>query len=412
MSISFSRCIFVPVSIGWFLSIVLFIRKNRRKRSSLSALNMKTQVLKIEPSKKTEDIRKVAQLLEQGGIAAIPTETVYGLAARVHPDTLRRLDAVKKRQDGKRYTLHIGDKADLGRYVPRPGAPMRKLTELGWPGPITAIFELDKKSLEHQEHKLGKETTRILYLDGTIGIRCPDFPESSEILKAAFVPIVAPSANPGSQPPAISASQVLDYFDGEIEIIVDGGNDACRYKKSSTVVKYGAEGLEILREGVYGREDIQKMATVRILFVCTGNTCRSPMAEGLCKKILSDKIGCSIDSLANFGYIIESAGVAALEGLAASQEAEVICRQYGISISGHRSRSLNLQKISESDYIFVMSPAHFHACIAMSGGSNRSLYMLDPENEVPDPIGRGLEVYQKCAEQMESAIKERIDEIL
>lgn len=373
--------------------------------------SMKTQILKIESPAQPDEIRRIARLLDQGGIAAIPTETVYGLAARVHPETLRRLDAVKERQEGKRYTLHIGDKADLSFYIPKLTAPARKLISKGWPGPITLVFELDEKALMQQKEKLGKETFDVLYSDHTIGIRCPDLPLCRNILNAAGVPLVAPSANPGSQPPAISAEQVMNYFNGKIEMIISGGPDCCRYKKSSTVVKFGADGIKVLREGIYSHEDISGMSTIRILFVCTGNTCRSPMAEAVCKKILADKIGCSIDTLSCFGYKIESAGIAAIEGLPASEEAEFVCRQFGISIAGHRSRTLTPQLIRDFDFVFAMSPAHLQISQAMSA-PDAKISLLDPNKEVPDPIGRGVEEYKKCAVQMEYALKERIDDFL
>ena len=294
----------------------------------------------------------------------------------------------------------------------QPSIQALKLVEKGWPGPITIVFELDQTSLAQQQKKYNKETYNILYGNGNVGIRCPDLPVCSRILSAALVPIVAPSANPDSLLPALSAQQVIDYFDGKIEGVIDGGESSCRYKKSSTVVKLGAKGIEILREGVYSKEDILKMATVRILFVCTGNSCRSPIAEGLCKKILADKFGCSIDELSNFGYKIESAGVAAIDGLPASTEAEVVCREFGTSTADHQTRQLTFQVIQGADLIFVMSWAHFHACMEISGSIGGQIRMLDEKSEVQDPIGRGIQAYRECAEQIVSALKERIDEFL
>ncbi len=374
-------------------------------------LIMKTQYLKIEPDQ-ADLIRKVAQCIEQGGIAAIPTETVYGLAARVRTDTLNRLDQVKQRPQEKRYTLHIGDKKDLLRYVPNPPAPARKLVNLAWPGPITIVFELNRANLENQEKKLGIEICQVLYQDSTIGIRCPDLPLCSEILKSTGISVVAPSANPSSHPPATTAQQAIDYFDGKIDLVIDGGKNVCSHKKSSAVVKFGATGIQVLREGVYSNEDIKRLTTVRILFVCTGNSCRSPIAEGLCQKILADKFGCTIDELSHFGYTIESAGLAAMEGLPASVEAEVVCREFGVSIEKHQSRQLIPHRLAESDFIFTMTSAHAKACSEMAGGLGERIKRLDQKGDISDPIGRGLPAYRNCAEQIQAALKERIDELI
>ncbi len=369
---------------------------------------MRTEIIKLENPLNKDAVREIARLLEQGQIGAIPTETVYGLAARAFPDTVARLDAVKGRTPNKRYTLHIGKKDELSKYVPCVQPPMGKLVEKYWPGPITLVFELDQESLQKQRERFSKSVYEILYSDGSIGIRCPDLPLCSEILSGTFVPVVMPSANRNSLKPAASVQEVLNYFDGKIDFVVDGGEDVCQYQKSSTVVKYGTNGLEILREGGFSKEEIRNNAIFRILFVCTGNTCRSPMAKEICKKILLEKLGCSIDSLERFGYMVDSAGVFAIEGLPASKEADIICREYGSSLKEHKSRLLTPQLLKNADVVFVMDRNHL-AAVNQMASEKLNVYLLDGDTEIPDPIGQDLGVYRRCAAQIDQALRERIE---
>ena len=196
---------------------------------------MQTKVIKLDTTKiDSAVISEAAAIVDAGGLVAFPTETVYGIACRVKTDSLAKLSTIKGRVSDKHYTLHIGQKSDVGKYLPTTGLRAQKLIKNAWPGPVTMVFELDQKDIDKQRKSLEREVFQILYKDNSIGIRCPDNPIATMLLQAVNSPVVAPSANITGQPAAADAEQVLAHLSGKIELILDGG--PCEHKKSSTVV--------------------------------------------------------------------------------------------------------------------------------------------------------------------------------
>ena len=372
---------------------------------------MQTKVIKLDAAKvDSAKIREAAQLIDAGGLVAFPTETVYGIACRVETDSLIKLDNLKGRDPDKHYTLHISQKDDVDKYLPTVGPRAQKLIKNAWPGPLTIVFELDRQDIEKQQTRLEKQVFESLYKDNSIGIRCPDNRIASILLRLTRNPVVAPSANITGQSPAADADQVLAQFSGQIELLLDAG--PCKYKKSSTVVKIGKEGLEILRPGVYSQADIEAMSEVKFLFVCTGNSCRSPMAEGMFRKYLAEKLQCEVDYLDRMGYKMFSAGVMNMAGLPASAEAIAACAAKGIDIEAHKSRTLSQQLVEDCDFIFAMGRMHRERVTALSPEAANKCVLLAENKEIPDPIGQPQQVYNSCAELIEEAVKKRIGELV
>lgn len=147
----------------------------------------------------------------------------------------------------------------------------------------------------------------------------------------------------------------------------------------------------------------------KILFVCTGNSCRSVMAASLLKKLLKEKAK---------NYEICSAGTTALEGMGPSSEAERIMLKQGIDISSHRSQRLNPQMIRDADLILVMEKAHRDFILNLVPEIENKLFLLKsfikdrPKNfdlDIPDPIGKPAEFYEEILIVMEESLQGLIE---
>jgi len=372
---------------------------------------MQTKVIRLNATNiDISKIKEAASLIDDGGLVGFPTETVYGIACRVRTDSLSKLNNVKGRDPSKHYTLHIGEVNEVNKYVPNIGLRAKKLIKKAWPGPLTLVFELDNKDIIKQKQILDKEVVINLYKNNSIGIRCPENPIAAMLLQQTNNPVVAPSANSANQPPAIDAEEVLAQLSGRIDLLLDAG--ACKYKKSSAVVKIGKMGVDILRYGIYSKSQLMAMSVVNFLFVCTGNTCRSPMAEGMFKKYLAEKLQCKVDQLEQAGYKISSGGIMNTSCFPASAGAFAACAAKGIDLSAHRNKGLSQELIEESDFIYVMEQIHKDRIIALNPEAANKCFLLAKDKGIADPIGHPQEFFNRCADMIEAAVKERISELV
>jgi len=354
---------------------------------------MKARVLKasLDPEGLAR-IEEAAKAVAGGALVAFPTETVYGIACRADdPQAVERLKRVKGRPPDKPFSLHIGRKEDIARCVPNVPAAARKLMDCYWPGPLTIIFPTG---------------------DGQgLGVRMPSNIVALEFLRRAGVPVIAPSANRSGEPPATDAEQVARALGDDLDVILDGGT--CTYGEASTVVRITDEGWEVLRQGSITPEQLRRTLGKTIVFVCTANTCRSPMAEALCKKLLADSLHCAIDDLPERGYTVLSAGTAGFDDCPASYQAVEAMSRQGLDLSGHRSRPVTPGLVADADVLFVMARHHGDSIRRILPEASGKIRLLDRSGkEVEDPVGGSVETFVACAEHIERCLRAELPDLL
>ena len=250
---------------------------------------------------------RAASALDQGGLVAFPTETVYGVGARADlPAAVRRLRRLKERTDGKPFTVHIPDREHVRTYVPDLPSLGRRLVRKGWPGPITLLFQLSDPSAAPVLNNRASTLAGEIYHDGEIGLRCPDHELARRMLAGVAGPVVAASANRAGSAPACTASEALRELGDGIDLLLDGGS--AQFGRPSTVVRVGDSGYEVVREGVCDAQTLRGLASMNVLLVCTGNTCRSPMAAGMFRRMLARRSGCAPSELPDCHIDVRSAG--------------------------------------------------------------------------------------------------------
>lgn len=196
-----------------------------------------TEYIKITPETLEQAAERAGEILRNGGLVAIPTETVYGLAGNaLYGSVVKKIYEAKGRPSDNPLIVHINSFKEAEKYWSGDTKKAKLLADAFWPGPLTIILP--------KNDKIPLETSGGL---DTVAIRLPENEIAQKIIEKAGVPLAAPSANSSGKPSPTSAKYVLADLKGKIDLIIDGGE--CSVGVESTVISLAGEKPRLLRPG-------------------------------------------------------------------------------------------------------------------------------------------------------------------
>ncbi len=351
---------------------------------------MKTTVL-VKLDERDPDLSRLREIVRgarQGKVVGFPTETVYGIGLPMSvAGAQATLAGLKKRESDKPFAWHIGELDMLDALKIKPTPEFRYLMRHFWPGPVTLLAA-------------GKDGQKV-------GLRFPRNRLATALFNACGEPFVATSANMSGAKSPRTAEEVMTQLGGQIDYLIDGG--PTEIGQDSTIVDMTTPVPVILRAAAMAKEveaAVKKIESgnfprKRILVVCTGNSCRSPMAAGwltaeLRRKNLADKIE------------VISCGIGARTGATATSEAVLVMKNREVDISAHRSRPCSRQDIMDADLIIAMGPEHYTFITGLVPAAREKIKMIG----IPDPIGMGMMIYEEVILSIEKKLREAWKDIV
>lgn len=370
---------------------------------------MQPPVIDLRKSDDARDVvHRAVQALAEGRTVAFPTETDYVVAASARrPAAIDRLATIVTRRPSEPLlTLAVKSAAEALDWAPRLSPLGQRIARRCWPGPVAVLVADDHP--ESLVRRLPAATRQHIIGDGRLRLRAPAHAMLAACMRMLAGPIVLAEPGRPDQPPAVTAEEIAALAASALDLVIDDGR--ARYAQPASTIEVDEHGFRVVRPGIVAEDTVRRLSSLMVLFVCTGNTCRSPMAEALFRQMVAERLGCRPEEIEAHGVIVASAGTSAWAGGQPSAGAVAAMADAGINLTGHESQPLTDTLIRQADVIWTMTAGHRGAILAQFPEAGDRVAVLSPDRiDVVDPIGGPVETYRECARQIRAHLESRID---
>lgn len=359
--------------------------------------------------RRRETLQDAAQALADGQLVAFALETGYAVAAcGLLPSAVQQLTESADHSANGPVVLLLNSPSAMADWAPNLSGEALRLSRRCWPGPVQFVLRAD--TMSGVASRLDPGVRRATCPDGDLHLRVPAneaIRQTSRLLPGF---LVLAGDEPGAAPNGAAVGRLQARYGDRLAMIVDDA--PAQYDRPASIVRLDENGWELLREGAVPATALQELSACMIVFVCTGNTCRSPLAEALARKLLAEGANCAAEELPQRGYIAVSAGLSAMPGCPAAPEAIAIAREYGVDLQRHATRPVTAAILRQADRVYAMTESHLLAITMHLPNTAGRIELLSPRGEdIADPIGGDGATYKLCAEQILQCLMERMAEI-
>lgn len=340
-----------------------------------------------------EVIDRSVSELAGGHVVGLPFDTCYALCGLATDEQVGH--ALRSADAGESAWALASADPESARVLLEPLSTLQsRLISRLWPGPVLMRFP-DGERLP----SLPDAVVPLVQSPAGLQLLVPESPLCRRVLELLAGPLVC--AVSGDRHIGETAEHLNQRSGTNTGLIVDAGPTLRRYPL--TILDVSPDSWKVARPGAVPERTIAEAACCQVLFICSGNTCRSPMAERLFRKLLARGLKCHEEELLKRGFSVRSAGLAAFEGAPASRESVELLHERGIDLSDHQSRRVSANLLLDADYILTMTRMHRETILQSYPELADRVRTIAPDGaDVSDPYGAGIDEYRRCFEQLEN----------